>query len=296
VGLIGHEFSHSLNAAFDLYSPCPAETDAGAFSVMSYHFSATHLDPWHKLKSGFVTPDALETSSFNGTLALTLTAVERGSHEVTVLYDRNRADHEYFVIENRLGADAKATYDQPLGNNVVLWHVIEDSATRHTYPFFDDRNCRIPVRFLKALNAGGASHDFVWADGTPAQIRLTLNAAPGTTTSVQLDKTPCTPAPVETTCAGKQCGPAVDNCGKTITCPNTCSNPAACGFGGVGPNSCGCISNGDPCDFNQCSGTAVDNCGTVFQCHASCGLEGACPGSGGQCRLGRCQCRQGPPL
>jgi hypothetical protein len=151
------------------------------------------------------------------------------------------------------------------------------------------------VRFLEALNARGATHDFVWADGTPAQIRLTLNAVPSTTSSIQLEKTACVPAPVATTCAGKACGPAVDNCGNDVSCPNTCSNPNACGFG-VGPNACGCISNGNPCAFNRCSGTAVDNCGTLFTCNASCGLDGVCPESGGQCRLGFCQCRQGPPL
>lgn len=188
VGLIAHELSHSLNAAQDIYSPCPPETNAGSFSVMSWHGNATHLDPWHKLKSGFVTPDAISIPTWT-TQTLSLPAVERGNHEVTVLYDPARADREYFVVESRLGSDGVPTYDQPLGNNVVVWHVIEDAATRAAFPFpAPNPGCRIPVRFMRALNTVGASHDLVWADGTPAMIRVTLQSAVSALTNVQFTK------------------------------------------------------------------------------------------------------------
>lgn len=188
VGLIAHEFSHSLNAAQDIYSPCPPETDAGSFSVMSWHGSATHLDPWHKLKSGFVTPDAITIPTWT-TQTLSLPAVERGNHEVTVLYDPARGDREYFVVEARLGSDGTPTYDQPLGNNVVVWHVIEDAATRAAFPFpAPNPGCRIPVRFLRALSAVNTSHDLVWADGTPAAMRVTLRSNVAATTSVEFTK------------------------------------------------------------------------------------------------------------
>lgn len=188
VGLIAHEFSHSLNAAQDIYSPCPPETNAGSFSVMSWHGNATHLDPWHKLKSGFVTPDAIAIPAWT-TQTLSLPAVERGNHEVTVLYDPARGDKEYFVIEARLGSDGTPTYDQPLGNNLVVWHVIEDAATRNAFPFpAPDPGCRIPVRFMRAMSAVGSTYDLVWADGTPASIRVALRSSVGATTSVEIVK------------------------------------------------------------------------------------------------------------
>lgn len=188
VGLIAHEFSHSLNAAQDIYGPCPPETNAGSFSVMSWHGNATHLDPWHKLKSGFVTPDAIAIPTWT-TQTLSLPAVERGNHEVTVLYDPARADREYFVIEARLGSDGTPTYDQPLGNNLVVWHVIEDAATRAAFPFpAPDPGCRIPVRFMRSMSAVGSTYDLVWADGTPASIRVALRSAVGATTSVEIVK------------------------------------------------------------------------------------------------------------
>jgi M6 family metalloprotease-like protein len=188
VGLIAHEFSHSLAGAMDIYAPCPSDTDAGSFSVMTWHGNATHMDPWHKMKSGFVTPDAIAIPSWT-TSTLALPAVESGNHEVTVLYDPARADREYFVIENRFGGGS--TYDSSLGNSVVVWHVIEDAATRNTYPTpATNTGCRIPIRFIRSMNTNNTSHDLLWADGTSAKVRLTLRSAPGATTSVEFAKLP----------------------------------------------------------------------------------------------------------
>jgi hypothetical protein len=190
VGTIAHEFSHSLNAAQDIYLPCPAETNAGPFSVMSWHGDATHLDPWHKLKSGFVTPDAIAISTW-ATQTLALPAVERDAHEVTVLYDPARLDREYFVLENRLGSDGTPTYDASLGNRVAVWHVIEDAATRNAFSFpAPNPGCRIPVRFLTSIASIDSPYDLVWADGTPAKIRVTLKSAVAATTNVEIAKLP----------------------------------------------------------------------------------------------------------
>lgn len=103
----------------------------------------------------------------------------------------------------------------------------------------------------------------------------------------------CSPEPLATTCAGKACGPATNNCGQPVTCPDTCVAPSTCG-GAAGPNSCTCISSGNPCG-NRCGGTATDNCGNVFTCHADCGIDGQCPVAGGTCVANFCSCRKGPP-
>jgi M6 family metalloprotease-like protein len=191
VGVICHELAHSFIGGQDLYAPCPPETNAGSFSIMSAYGNATHLDPLHKLKSGFVTPDAVDISTWT-TASLPLPAVETGDNELAILFDPAKADKEYFVVENRFGGSGtSANYDAPLGNNVVLWHVIEDRTTRITYPFPapPPNDCRIPIRLLKALSAAGDSHDLVWADGTPAKIRVTLQLA-GATANVELAKLP----------------------------------------------------------------------------------------------------------
>src|SRR5262249_20426521 len=87
---------------------------------------------------------------------------------------------------------------------------------------------------------------------------------------------PCIDDPVTTTCAGKQCGLVTNNCGKAVTCPNTCAAPATCGGGGAGPNSCGCTP--DPiattCAGKQ-SGPATNNCGQAVACPDTC-APGTC--------------------
>jgi M6 family metalloprotease-like protein len=190
VGLMAHEMSHSLLGTQDLYSPCPASTDARRFSNASDHTAATHLDPFHKLKSGLVAPDAIDIPAWT-TRTLSLDAVER-SREILLLYDPAKADREYFIVENRFGGSgATATYDQPIGDSVAVWHVIEDAATRNAFPTpAANPICRIPVRFVKSLVPADPSQDLVWANGTPAKIRIVLKSAPGATASVEVRKLP----------------------------------------------------------------------------------------------------------
>ena len=190
VGVMAHEMSHSLLSTHDLYSPCPANTDAHTFSIMSNHTAGTHLDPFHKLKSGFVAPDAVNIATWT-TKTVRLGAVET-AHEALVLYDPAKADKEYFVVENRFGGSgAGATYDASLGNSVVVWHVIEDAATRNAFPTpAANPICRIPVRFVKSLTAPDPTQDLVWANGTPAKIRIAVKSGPAATTSVEVRKLP----------------------------------------------------------------------------------------------------------
>jgi formylglycine-generating enzyme required for sulfatase activity len=73
----------------------------------------------------------------------------------------------------------------------------------------------------------------------------------------------CVAEPLATTCAGKACGPAVDQCGNAVVCPNTCagavcggnaatpnacSPPPSCEGGAVGTKTCGPAGNGTCCD------------------------------------------------
>jgi hypothetical protein len=158
---------------------------------MSSHGSATHLDPLHKMKSGFVTPDAIAIPSWS-TRTLRIGAVET-SREVTVLYDPERGDKEYFVVEYRYGGSVYLAQNYDFGfNEVVVWHMIEDRATAVAYPPADP-SCeggRPPVRLLGALDRADESMTLAWADGTPARIRVTLKNAPFAAADVEIAKTP----------------------------------------------------------------------------------------------------------
>jgi M6 family metalloprotease-like protein len=187
VGLLAHESSHLLLNAVDMYG-CP-QSDPSTFNVMSNHVSATHLAPFEKLKTGFVTPDVVEINAWT-TRTVPLAAVET-SKEITIVYDGDREDREYFILENRWGAGD--VYDQPLGNSLVVWHIIEDPAVANAFPPAGGGACHVfpkSIRLRTRLVSNGATHDLSWADGTAARIRLQLTTVPGQSTGVRITRLP----------------------------------------------------------------------------------------------------------
>jgi M6 family metalloprotease-like protein len=121
-GLLAHEMMHQLLGAGDMYDISygmpDLPFDADLYSIMDQHGGATHLDPFHKLKYGWLNPTAyrLENTSF------ILNDVERTGN-VAILYDPSRGTKEYFIVENRLGS----SFDSRLPDEgVLVWHIIED--------------------------------------------------------------------------------------------------------------------------------------------------------------------------
>ncbi|HLC77772.1 MAG TPA: hypothetical protein VJH92_01475 [Candidatus Nanoarchaeia archaeon] len=114
------------------------------------------------------------------------------------------------------------------------------------------------------------------------------NWLPTTPPSSCCDVTCCLPEPIATTCSGVQCGPTTNNCGQSLTCPNTCAGNEVCQG-----NSCVCVSdNAAAClaAFGagyQC-GQTTNQCGQLIGC-------GSCPpaenSSLTQCNMvnGRCE-------
>jgi M6 family metalloprotease-like protein len=172
VGVLGHEATHRIVDANDMYGCDQSSTAARYFDAMYYHFWASHMGPFEKLKSGFVTPDAIEIGSWT-TQAVPLEAVETAK-KVTILYDAARGDREYFVLENRWGGGD--IYDQLLGSSVVVWHIVEDPALATQFPPAGAETCSPAikqVRKLGQLTYVGQTRALSWADGTPSGITLT---------------------------------------------------------------------------------------------------------------------------
>ncbi|MBO3751802.1 hypothetical protein J5X84_37505 [Streptosporangiaceae bacterium NEAU-GS5] len=97
VGIIVHSVAHLVLGATDLHGPlATAPLD---WSIMDNVLLSLHIDAFHKLKNGFVTPAVVETNKWT-TSTITLKAVET-SHEVTIIYDPARGNKEYFILENR---------------------------------------------------------------------------------------------------------------------------------------------------------------------------------------------------
>jgi hypothetical protein len=86
----------------------------------------------------------------------------------------------------------------------------------------------------------------------------------------------CTGAPSACTCVaddaeackGKACGNTVNNCGKTLTCKDTCVSPQTCGGANAGPNECGCTAD-NACLGKSC-GSVTNVCGDSVSCTNTC--------------------------
>ncbi|MBO3749650.1 hypothetical protein J5X84_26525 [Streptosporangiaceae bacterium NEAU-GS5] len=195
VGSLAHETSHHVLGAADMY--WKTATEPTWYSIMdSGAEKATHLDAFHKLKSGFVTPGVVEINKWT-TATVTLTAVETG-HEVTIIYDPARADKEYFILENRWdGGNTTPNYDAPLrslSTGVVVWHVVEDTALQDQYPppgggAIDSGDWgRKAVRKIAVLGFPGRAQLLTWADGSSTGIQVTSVTNPQVTVEVEIAK------------------------------------------------------------------------------------------------------------
>jgi M6 family metalloprotease-like protein len=184
VGIAAHELSHLLFRSEDLYD-CPSTSAPGLHSLMASRW-VTHTDPWHKLHSGLIVPDAIETTTWTDrSLSLRPIATSR---EALLLYDRHRRDREYFLIEYR--RPSVAPHDDPAAGGVVIWHVFDDANLALQFPPPGGSTCswdRLSVRKVKVLDFLGESFDLNWADGTASGLRATLGLTWFDT--VQLDLT-----------------------------------------------------------------------------------------------------------
>ncbi|HEX2660686.1 MAG TPA: hypothetical protein VHU40_20540, partial [Polyangia bacterium] len=89
-------------------------------------------------------------------------------------------------------------------------------------------------------------------------------------------------------CVGKACGPATNNCGATIMCPNTCTGASTCGGGSAGANGCGCTANDTAACMGKACGPATNNCGTTIMCPSTCTGANTC--GGGSAGANGCGC------
>jgi M6 family metalloprotease-like protein len=118
LGLAAHELSHLFLKAADMYFKGFFPYAAGDYSLMDAHWRHPHLDPFHKLRLGWLRPKVVTASGM-----YRIRAVET-HHEVTILCDPLRGDGEYFVLENRWPG---TSYDSNLPDRgLAVWHVIED--------------------------------------------------------------------------------------------------------------------------------------------------------------------------
>ncbi len=118
LGVTVHELCHLFLHLPDMYYTFFLPYAAGAYSIMDATYGDNHIDPFHKIRLGWIqAPMILATGYYP------FDAVET-SHVAYILHDPGRGSQEYFIIENRqpgLAYDS-AIPDQGLG----IWHIMED--------------------------------------------------------------------------------------------------------------------------------------------------------------------------
>ncbi len=216
VSVPAHELSHLLLGTLDMYGDFSSR--AGIYSLMDESHSGTHLDPFHKLKLGWVNPQIIFRS---GTYSL---RAVQGSHDVWVLMDPARGTDEYFIIENRWRKPNSYDAVLPDDGGLAVWHVMENPAVYSSAPpppftdpaiwdFFKHDPGRRAVQMIRPVWSSppddavglwddaqpGAGHDLLsvdpdpthgsllWADGTPSGFSLHDISAAGQVMTARIE-------------------------------------------------------------------------------------------------------------
>ena len=131
LSLKAHELAHTLGT-IDLYGPDGDPWNQKlntATSLMGDYPNRTmscHLDPWHKMRLGWIEPAIIELSTRRPVFLHA--AGQNRSDATAILFHANKAPLEYFMIEFRNNhPDVAGTYDQDAyDTGLVVWHIKTD--------------------------------------------------------------------------------------------------------------------------------------------------------------------------
>ena len=100
---------------------------AGYYSLMDGTYRTTHIDPFGKLKYGWLRPQLIVRG---GRYSLPSIEEERF---VWILMDPTHSTDEYFIVENRWGG---TSYDKQMPDvgGLAIWHIMEDPVVYGSLP------------------------------------------------------------------------------------------------------------------------------------------------------------------
>jgi M6 family metalloprotease-like protein len=127
LGLVVYELNHLLLGLPDLYFWFFQPYAAGAYSIMDANYWNNHIDPFSKIRLGWIQPAIVKTT---GTVPID--AVEK-SHVAYVLHDPANGNKEYYIVENRIPSEL--AYDSHLPDQgLAVWHIMEDPDVYRNLP------------------------------------------------------------------------------------------------------------------------------------------------------------------
>jgi len=118
--LFAHELAHVDLGLKDLYVDQAASYEGvGQHSLMCDGYAPTHLDPWARMKLGWLVPRVVTS---DGWVMLTDAETSLGGSAV-ILYDPSHGTQEYFLVENRWPG---ASTERNLAfAGLAVWHITE---------------------------------------------------------------------------------------------------------------------------------------------------------------------------
>jgi M6 family metalloprotease-like protein len=129
-----HELAHLLLGHGDMYFQLPDGTQipnfyhVGDCSLMDHGRKLTHIDPFAKLKYGWLRPQLIVRS---GHYSLPSIETERF---VWILMNPAHSIAEYFIVENRWPGTSYDRNMSDLGGGLAIWHIMEDPAVFGSVP------------------------------------------------------------------------------------------------------------------------------------------------------------------
>ena len=119
-GTIAHELAHQIFRLADLYG-LGSYPGVGDGSLMCFEGNGTHLDPWAKIKLGWLKPTVAQADGW-----YTLADVET-SPSALILYNPLKGRQDYFIVENRWPGSSHESSLVPKG--LAIWRISERSSS-----------------------------------------------------------------------------------------------------------------------------------------------------------------------
>ena len=134
--LAAHELTHLLLGHKDMYftfrnpdgTPAPNFYRAGDYSLMDVSRKTTHIDPFAKLKFGWLRPQLVVRSG-----RYSLPSIETEQF-VWILMNPAHSIDEYFIVENRWPGSSYDTAMSDVGGGLAIWHIMEDPVVFGSVP------------------------------------------------------------------------------------------------------------------------------------------------------------------
>lgn len=121
-----HEIGHLFIGAADMYFWFFNPYAAGSYSIFDQSWGLMHMDPYHKLRCGWLEPTKPQKSGWQKLRSMDETG------DLIMLCDPKRGTGEYFLIENR---QRGKYYDSQLrSEGLAIWHVIADKSVYSKLP------------------------------------------------------------------------------------------------------------------------------------------------------------------